>query len=141
MLPTPHPEVLAEGEPRRTRPCWRSVGLGACFEAAAARRRLSMRRLVVLRGGSTRPLRRLGADLARHRQGGVGAVEELDGDEHELGIAGVLEVVDLGLARAVALVLRLAGEIALLDGRAVLHARAPARPIAREFERARDNGC
>src|SRR5215218_23180 len=59
-------------------------------------------------------------------QGRVGAVDELDGDEDELGVAGVLEVVDLGLARSVALVLRLAGEVALLDRRAVLHARAPA---------------
>src|SRR6187399_2067608 len=115
VLPTPHPEVLAEGEPRRTQPCRRSLGRGACFEAAAARRHLSMRRAVGVRGGSTRPLRRLGADLARHRQGGVGAVEELDRDEDELGVAGVLEVVDLELARSVALVLRLAGEVALLD--------------------------
>src|SRR6266480_3460616 len=63
---------------------------------------------------AVRPLR-LG-----YRQRRVGAVQELDRGEHQLGIADVLEIVHLELAVAVGLVPGLAGPIGVLDGRAVL---------------------
>ena len=65
------------------------------------------------------------ANAIRYRQRLVGAVQELDGVEDHVLAAEVLEIVDLVLAKPVGFVARLAGIVAVLDGRAV-HQMLPA---------------
>src|SRR6266516_7881639 len=72
------------------------------------------------RGSAVRPLR------LRHRQGRVGAIEELDGRKHQLGVADVHEIVHLELAFPITFMPGLAGLICMLDRRAVLQVLPPA---------------
>src|SRR5262245_17992141 len=89
---------------------WMGGGGSAGASAFMLPRRLSV---------TTGPRRRLRggrhAHVVRHRHRLVGAVEELDGHEHHLPVAEVLQVVHLELARPVGLVPRLARLIGVFD--------------------------
>src|SRR5262249_20095943 len=91
---------------------------------AVGLRNVGVARLTALRSFPFARSRAFDPHVVRNRQRLVGAVEELDGDEVEIGRADVLKIVHLVMAGLVGLVARLARHISVLDGGAVVDVRA-----------------